>query len=228
MSFSLKTIAAIVTFTFLITACRKDPVVTPVQPVNKLVYIDGVVFDTTKSSMLSTHTYALDTQKQAYTLTGFGVFAGKTRTVKFSNGGSFRNVPVMKATGFNDYGSSYFAQDTAGSVWEVYQQRFNATGYLWSVPITVFTPKILHPDTQWNAWAGTEQGINSFYNLFAAKVISSNTATSTGVAGCIEIEYSAPDYKDTVFIKPGRGPLEFRSWRAHMHETNQPAYGGYK
>ncbi|MBE7174081.1 MAG: hypothetical protein INR73_26135 [Williamsia sp.] len=229
MHLSTRAIASIIAAFSLIAACRKNTVVT-LRPssVNKLVSIDGIVFDTTKSNLLNAHVYAFDTLKQAYTLTSFGAFSGKTRTVKFSNGGGFQNVPVIKATGFNDYGSSYFARDTAGIVWDIYQLRFNTTGYLRPVPINIFAPKALQSGDYWYAWAGLEQGKNSQYYSFAAKVINSSAATSTGATGCIEIEYSAPDYKDTVFIKPGRGPVEIRSWRAHLYESNQPGFGGYK
>ncbi len=212
----------------MLAACRKNPVLTSTPPVNKLVSMDQAVFDTTTSKRLATHTYAFDTTKAAYALNGFGAFAGKTRTVKFSDGGSFRNFPVVKATGFSDYGSSFFAKDTAGTLWEIYQQRFNTTDFTWPVPITVFAPATPNAGTQWNAWPGYEQGRNSQYYSFAVKVAGGNTTTSTGIAGCIELIYTAPDYADTVFIKPGRGPAEIRSWRAHLYENNQPAAGGYR
>ena len=214
-------------FIFL-SACRKDPAAVPVESVNKFVSIDKVVFDTTTSRSLNTHLYGFSTKSQAYTLTGFGAFAGKSRTVEFSNGGIFQQVPVVKATGFNDYGSTYLAKDTAGIIWEIYQQRFNETAYSWPVPITVFASKTLQPATQWNSWSGYEQGKNSLYNSFSTKVMSTSAVTPGGVTGCIQLEYSAPDYIDTVYIKPGKGPVEVRSWRAHLYENNQPAYGGYK
>lgn len=229
MRLPLKSLTTVLALTLFITACRKQPIVkVPVPPYNPYVSMDGIVFDTLKSKMLNTHLYALDTQKQAYTLTGFGVFAGKTRTVKFSDGGSFRNVPVIRATGFDDYGAVYLAKDSSGAIWNIYQQRFNTTGFAWSIPITVFTPKAIQSKTQWNAWAGFEQGMNSMYYLFKAQVIDLNATSPGGTTGCIELEHTAPDYADTVFIKPGKGPVEFRSWRAHMRENNQPGYGGYR
>ena len=212
----------------ILSGCRKDPAAIPPKSSNGFVSIDNAVFDTTKSRSLNTHPYGFDMQKQAYTLNGFGAFAGKSRTVEFSDGGSFQQVPVVKATGFNDYGFTYLAKDTAGVLWEIYQQRFNTTEYSWPVPITVFASKTLQPATQWKSWSGYEQGKNSLYYSFSTKVISTNAATSMGITNCIQLEYSAPDYMDTVYIKPGKGPVEIRSWRAHLHENNQPAYGGYR
>jgi hypothetical protein len=224
MKLFLKANCVIVIACILTAACRKEKTV--ISPV--LVKVDNTVFDIATSKKLNTHYYALDTQKAAYTLSGFGAFAGKIRTVKFSDGGAFQGVPVIQASGMDDYGYTYIAQDTAGAIWELYKTRFNSTEILKPLPITMFAPKQLSSAVDWSSTSGWEQGNNSLYFSFKTKVLNANATTSTGITGCFQLEYTAPDYKDTVYIKPGKGPVEILSWRAHLHETNQPGSGGYR
>ena len=112
--------------------------------------------------------------------------------------------------------------------WNFTGKKFDSSRILIPYPITVFAQKELTVGSEWNSTAGWEQGRNTLYSTFKTKVISTNAITTNGIGNCMELEYSAPDLIDTMFFKPGKGPVEIRSWRTHLYENLQQGYGGFR
>ena len=205
----------------------------PVQQVpiqqDSLIKIDNIVFNTKSSNDLKNHLLKIDAlDNSPYTLYGFGVFTGKSRNIKIANGGFYQGIPVIEFSGWDDFGYTYIAKDTSGNIMELYRKKFITSTILFPLPITVFASKNLLPDDKWNSTSGWEQRRNTLYTTFKTKVLSTNATTTSGLGGCLEFEYSSPDFIDTVFFKPAKGPVEILSWRAHLYENNQPGNGGYR
>lgn len=222
----MKQIIRIGLFSLLCISCKKDHQ-TPLQQ-DVFVTIDNVVFNPKSSNDLKNHIFNIDTLHYSpYTLHGFGVFTGKTRNINFTNTLS-KGLPVIELSGWDDFGYTYIAKDTSGRIMELYRKKFDSSRILIPYPITVFALKRLSTGNEWNSIAGWEQGRNTLYFTLKTKVISTNATTINGISNCIELEYSSPDFIDTMFFKPGKGPVEIRSWRAHLYENLQPGYGGYR
>ncbi|MEO5996861.1 MAG: hypothetical protein ABIN89_09020 [Chitinophagaceae bacterium] len=223
----MKQIYYVYLLSLLYVSCKKDRD----QPAQQdtFVKIDNIIFNTTSSNDLKNHLLKIDTLNNLpYTLVGFGVFTGKSRIIKFANGGLFKGVPVIEFSGWDDFGYTYLSKDTSGNIMELYRKKFSSSDILYPLPITVFASKNVLPVDEWNSTSGWEQRHNTLYTTFKTKVLNINATTTSGLTGCFEFEYSSPDYIDTVFFKPAKGPVEIRSWRAHLYENNQPGYGGYR
>ncbi len=217
----------IVLISLIYMSCKKSHETTNVQP-DAFVKIDNVVFNEKSSSDLKTHFLNIDTLNVVpYTLKGYGFLTGKIRNINFRTTRS-KGLPVIEVSGWDDFGYTYIAKDTSGRIMELYRQKFGSTGFLEPLPITVFASKAPVAGNEWNSTSGWENGRNTLYMNLNTRIIGTNSTTTTGIKDCIEMEYSSPDYKDTVFFKPGRGPVEIRSWRAHLYENLQPGYGGYR